>query len=110
MRKVIEVEDYIDDVDASKDIFGEKVEIAGQSIVSIQFVWDDKVAGTIDMQVSNNGTTWTDADMGAKGPNGSEGSEMLELKTGSRYVRGVFRSAPDSSGYLTAHFVSKKEG
>ena len=110
MRNVIEVENYIDDVDASEDIFGMKVEIAGQSIVSIQFVWDDKVDGTIDMQISNNGTTWTDVEMGAKGPNGSESSEVLELKTGSRYVRGVFRSSPSSSGFLSAHFVSKKEG
>ena len=111
MRNVIEIEDYINQADASVDIFGEKVEIAGQSIISIQFVWDEQVTGVIDMQVSNKGKVWTDVDMGAEGPNGVvANSEMLELKTGSKYVRGVFKPAPGSSGVLTAHFVSKREG
>ena len=110
-KKVTIKENYIDDVDASVDIEGMAVEISGQSIVSIQFVWDDKVSGIIDLEISNDGKTYTPAVMEAKGPDGNAAaSEVLELKTGSRFVRGIFRSAPDSSGFLTAHLVSKREG
>jgi len=100
---------YINAGDMSSDVTGTSQDTEFQEVLSFQFVWTGTPTGTIDIELSNDGSTWTPAGLSGSDPAGSAGNAILEIETASKYARAVY-SSTSGSGSLSVHYSAKSLG
>jgi hypothetical protein len=103
--------DYVNAEDASSDVTGASIDSTYLEVISFQFVWTGTITGTLDVELSNDGVTWTPAliDTTALDPSGSAGSGVIELETASRFVRSSY-IATSGTGNMSVHYSAKSLG
>jgi len=102
---------YVENADMSSDVAGDSLNITYLEVISFQFVWTGTPTGVLDVELSNDGITWTPAliDTTALDPAGSAGSAIIEVETASKFYRAAY-TATSGSGSLSVHYSAKSLG
>lgn len=93
----------LSDVARSGILHTQPQDISKFKLVAFQFVWTGTGIGSIDLEVSMDGVTWTLAQSNAPGPSGANGDHVIEILTATKFVRGVY-SHVSGTGTLTVNF------
>jgi len=96
----------VDAVSMAGDSVSSSVDCLFMEVISFQFVWTGAPTGSIDIELSNDGISWTPANVDAVDPAGAASSSILEVETSSRYARSSY-VATSGSGTLTVHVTGK---
>lgn len=71
---------YIEATVSSTNEVGDSISMGGYTSIGFQCVWTGTLAGTISVEVSNDGTNWTDSGVSAGAdPAGSAGNSIVAL-------------------------------
>jgi hypothetical protein len=106
-KRVINNKAYLVAGDASGDVTGDAVDIAGVDKICFQVSWTGTPTAVLEIEISNDGLLWTTSAAAAIAePAGSVGNTMIELETAAAFAR-LFFDRTSGSGTVSAHIVGK---
>lgn len=106
-KRVIKNQEYFADPAVAGIVTGESVDIHGIDRVSFGVFWSGDLLGVLQIQVSNDGTIFTDSKaVATEDPAGVGGASNIELETAAGWCRFNFAYTSGTGG-MTAKIVAK---
>jgi len=93
----------IDNVSTTGTIISNVITTQKGVVTGFHFIWTGTPTGTIDVEISIDGTNWITSGIETVGPAGSAGSEFPELLSAAYYMRAKYIHG-SGSGNLTVHY------